>query len=232
MSSAWVRRVDGGRVAPRAVLVGGGAIGLFVLMLLGYELSWGWVVRTDANAITTLVPFAKAHPGWVTFQVALSLVLGPMTFRILGLIGAVVALRRGARRTAVFLVATTTVGGLLVVVVKLAVDRQRPAEMTTAVIGTSFPSGHAFGAVVGALGILCVVLPLLTRAGAAVASVVGGAVILAVGFSRVALVVHHVSDVVAGWALGVVWVVVCAAVIKPGRDRLLLSRRGRESSRP
>lgn len=229
MSDTRVRRAND-RLTLRALLVAVGAMGVFILMLLGYELSWGWVVGSDTDAIGALAPFASAHAGWVRFQVGLSLVLGPMTFRILGLIGAAVALRRGTRRTAVFLVATTIVGGLLVVIVKLAVDRARPTEMTTTTIGTSFPSGHAFGVVVGVVGILCVVLPQLKRVGATVASVVGVVVIGAVGFSRVALLVHHVSDVVAGWALGVVWVVVCVAVIQPSRDRLPVVVEAQESS--
>ncbi|MGH9480074.1 MAG: phosphatase PAP2 family protein, partial [Terriglobales bacterium] len=37
-----------------------------------------------------------------------------------------------------------------------------------------------------------------------------------VGFGRVALNVHHPSDVLGGWALGYLYFAVCAWVIRPG----------------
>ena len=44
-------------------------------------------------------------------------------------------------------------------------------------------------------------------------------VIVAVGVGRVALNVHHPSDVLAGWALGYAYVVLCLAVVHPRGER-------------
>lgn len=49
------------------------------------------------------------------------------------------------------------------------------------------------------------------RAAAAVSAVI----LVLVGFSRVALNVHYPSDVVAGWALGYLYVLLCLAVFRP-----------------
>ncbi|EIM02079.1 phosphoesterase PA-phosphatase [Rhodanobacter thiooxydans] len=75
--------------------------------------------------------------------------------------------------------------------------------------GWSFPSGHAFGSIVF-YGMLAYVLlrllpPRFHRA------VIAAAVLLVgvVGLSRVLLQVHYFSDVVAGYAAGAAWLVLC-----------------------
>jgi len=75
--------------------------------------------------------------------------------------------------------------------------------------GWSFPSGHAFGSIVF-YGMLAYVLlrllpPRFHR------SVIAAAVLLVgvVGISRVLLQVHYFSDVMAGYAAGAAWLVLC-----------------------
>ena len=65
--------------------------------------------------------------------------------------------------------------------------------------GYSFPSGHALNSFL-CVGILILVfLPVLRPAGRRLAYAVGAALVLLTGFDRVALGVHYVSDVLAGW---------------------------------
>ena len=90
--------------------------------------------------------------------------------------------------------------------IKALVDRARPlvdATVATAP-GASFPSGHALGATVTYGLLLGVFLPSVSprRRWVTIGAV---CVVVAVGLTRVALGVHHLSDVVAGWALGVLW---------------------------
>jgi undecaprenyl-diphosphatase len=76
--------------------------------------------------------------------------------------------------------------------------------------GWSFPSGHAFGAMVF-YGMLAYVLLRLTprfhRA------IIAGAVLMigVIGTSRILLQVHYFSDVLAGYATGGAWLVTCIA---------------------
>jgi len=104
--------------------------------------------------------------------------------------------------------AALTIGGiqLLTAFVKEAFDRPRPHEGSAVTLPSSdsFPSGHAAGAVV-TFGVLAALgaerwprrAPLLWALAALLS--------LAIGASRVVLNVHFVTDVVAGWCLGLAW---------------------------
>ena len=45
--------------------------------------------------------------------------------------------------------------------------------------------------------------------------VIGAVLIVSIGAGRIVLNVHHPSDVLAGWALGYVWFVVCLLSVPP-----------------
>ena len=115
---------------------------------------------------------------------------------------------RGARRLAIWAVVTMAIGGVLAGILKLVVARARPhfPEPVAHASGYSFPSGHAMNSMLGVAVLILIFLPVLTRTGRVIAYALGTLVVLATGFDRVALGVHFVSDVVAGWiaALAVV----------------------------
>lgn len=46
-------------------------------------------------------------------------------------------------------------------------------------------------------------------------AVIGAVLIVMVGVGRVVLNVHHPSDVVAGWALGYVYYLLCVRLVSP-----------------
>jgi len=80
---------------------------------------------------------------------------------------------------------------------------------------TSFPSGHAVGTMAAVLALLAVALPAVGRSYRAPLIGAGALIVVAVGVGRVVLNVHHPSDVVAGWALGYLWFVLCATLLPP-----------------
>lgn len=78
--------------------------------------------------------------------------------------------------------------------------------------GWSFPSGHAFGAIVfyGMLAyVLLRLLPLRFHRVVIAATV---ACVGLIGISRILLQVHYFSDVLAGFASGAAWLLVCISV--------------------
>ena len=110
------------------------------------------------------------------------------------------------------------VGGTLIIYfgvhdIKAAVDRPRPQSGLVDTSGSSFPSGHAAHSVFYVWAALTLVVRLRPGMARATAVVVAGIALTAlVGLSRVYLGVHYLSDVSAGWALGVSAYALCAAV--------------------
>lgn len=91
----------------------------------------------------------------------------------------------------------------------------------------SFPSGHTATATVVWLTAALLIARYLTGRTAKTLALACLAVPLLVGFSRVYLGVHWPSDVVAGLALGVTWVLTCYLLvfeIVPERPRRVASR--------
>lgn len=191
------------------------AAAVCALMLVGYRQGWGWLATVDAAALDASYDIGVKHPEWVRFWDGLSTVFAPAVFRVLAMVAVVVALLRRRLRPALFLLLTVELSGLLTAVAKASVDRPRPVTALATASSSSFPSGHALGVMV-AVGALLVLLVPVLRGNARLAAVGGGAlVVAAVGIARVALGVHHPSDVLAGWALGWAYLTAWVLLLKP-----------------
>ncbi|GFG87594.1 MAG: phosphatase PAP2 family protein [Mycolicibacter algericus] len=191
------------------------AAAVCALMLVGYRQGWGWLATVDAAALDASYDIGVKHPAWVRFWDGLSTVFAPAVFRVLAMVAVVVALLRRRLRPALFLLLTVELSGLLTAAAKASVDRPRPVTALATASSSSFPSGHALGVTVAVGALLVLVLPVL-RGSARVAAVGGGAlVVAAVGIARVALGVHHPSDVLAGWALGWAYLTAWVLLLKP-----------------
>lgn len=139
-------------------------------------------------------------------------------------IGVLVALYMLWRRWwlhAVTWVLTTGIGGVLVRLFKNHFERQRPIHdhALTDSSGWSFPSGHAAGAMLiyGMLGYF-VIRHTPSRWHIPVA-LVTMTLITFVGFSRVILQVHYLSDVLAGFAVAGAWMALCVTAFEVIRRR-------------
>lgn len=191
------------------------ALCLYLLLWFGVAAQWQWIDTMDRSALDPLRDLATAHPGWVVFWDWFCLVLGPFAFRLVGLVVIVVALARRNIRMAIFLVISVELSGLITEAAKAAANRSRPEGALVNALSTSFPSGHALGVIVSVLAFLTLVAPIVRRPLRGWLIVLGAIIVLTIGFGRVALNVHHPSDVLAGWALGYAWFVVCVLVVPP-----------------
>lgn len=200
----------------RRLVVMTGLLVAWVLLLILVVAEWGPLHRLDLDVADDLHRVAVDHPGQVDWWEWVSRVLHPEVERIAWAIAAVALYLAHRARRALFVVIVMFGEAALDAVTKLAVGRDRPMfdHPVASAAGKSFPSGHALGAVV-AFGLVVV---LLARRFKVATGVVGGVAVLLVSYSRLALGVHYVSDVVGGWLLGVAWLVL--AVWLCG-DRLL-----------
>ena len=216
------RRLDpDGRYGLRVTLFG--LAFLLVAIPFGFLLDQvkrnGPLLRLDTSAARHLHEWVRQSDDLVRQLKILTFFGSPMWFYVIVIPAVYWVWRRGHVRLAVFLVVTTLGGGLLDTIVKEAVGRARPSlvDPVATAHGKSFPSGHAMSSTVVYGALLMVFLPVIGRRYRPV--VLGGAVLLvaAIGFSRLALGVHFISDVLGGFVLGLAWLAASAAAFSTWR---------------
>jgi len=175
-------------------------------VLLAYAATHGWapLQRIDASAANALHDWAERTPAAVGILKGVSNVLDPWVLRAVSL-GVVVGLiARSQRRLAWWFSTTIVAAGALGVVLKSIVARSRPVlpEPVAQADGFSFPSGHALNSFVFFGALVLLLLPLVPRAQRRWLWFGAASLVLLVGFARVALGVHFVSDVLGAWIIG------------------------------
>lgn len=136
----------------------------------------------------------------------------PATFYVLAIpvvVGLVVA-RRFV--DAAFVGVAVWVGGWINITTKSLVGRTRPVfdDPIATASGKSFPSGHAMLSTIVYGAVLVLVWPRLPQRWRPAAITAAITVVLVIGFTRVALGVHHLSDVLGGYVMGAGWLALCA----------------------
>ena len=158
---------------------------------------------SDESGVAVILSFTQLGSGW--FLTAL------------GVVVAAGLLRRGRRVLAVGWTVAMLGGGVLNTVLKGLYARPRPsfADPIAVAQGFSFPSGHAMGTFVAA-GMLSYLGFRVARTATRRVAVVSAALSwsVAMGFSRMYLGVHFLSDVVAGFAAGTVWLAACISGVE------------------
>ncbi len=107
-------------------------------------------------------------------------------------------------------------GNVLNKFVKNSMARERPAGSLEAEAASySFPSGHTMvGLVFYVLLVYFITKELKSKSVKWVLGIVVSVLLLIMGISRVGLYAHYASDVIAGYALGAVWTLICVYVYK------------------
>jgi membrane-associated phospholipid phosphatase len=191
----------------------------FALLLFLVEDRWRPLLLIDNGARDDLHAYALQHHWLVTVAKALSTIGSTPVYLVVFAAVAGWLAHRGLRRLALFVVVTMVGSALLNLLVKTAVHRARPVlpDPVARAHGLSFPSGHAQGIVVACGVLLLVFLPALRGPWRRVAVGVAVVMVSAIGAARVALGVHYVSDVLAGYVLGAAWVAAMTAAFSAWR---------------
>ncbi|PJI94511.1 phosphatase PAP2 family protein [Luteimicrobium subarcticum] len=188
---------------------------VFVVDLLMVATSTG-LARWDAPVLEWMV--AHRTSGLTDWWHAVTTVFGPVVLPVVVGVGCVLwwLLSRSVRRPVLLAVAMAceAVASLLL---KAVIDRPRPPDVAQVVPGAvvthSFPSGHTMGTAALTFGLLVLLAePCRGRAWWWTGSLLAGAVTTLVALSRLYLGYHYLTDVVAGFAGGLVVVGLLAVV--------------------
>jgi membrane-associated phospholipid phosphatase len=191
----------------------------FLLLALLVRAKWSPLFDLDTSVAGHLHAVAVDDSWLVTLLKVVSNVFDPITFRVVTTAAAALLLWRGRHRLALWTLVTVWGAALLGLLLKILVGRARPdlIDAVATAPGRSFPSGHALTSTVGCAVLLLLVSPLLRRPWRGIAIAVAVLIPLVVGFARIGLGVHFLSDVVAGQLLGLGWVAVTAAAFEAWR---------------
>lgn len=102
------------------------------------------------------------------------------------------------------------------ILLKQLFRRKRPlSPLLKAAKGLSFPSGHAIMAVTF-YGLLIYILQHTIDTGwiKIIATILLIVLMLLIGFSRIYLRVHYTSDVLAGFIIGLLWLMISLAILQ------------------
>jgi len=199
-------------------------IGLFVSIaaLLLFGMLTEDVVHHESLTAVDLAftSWIRAHstPFGDRVAVVVSYAGGSEAMTIIGLVVAVALARRRAWIMFYGWIAAFAGGGVLDWLLKRIIRRPRPigADRFLNGFSFSFPSGHSMGSLIG-FGMFAYVLitfwpPARRYPGVVVLAAV--VLFLLVGWSRLYLGVHYLSDVIAGFAGGIVWLSACVTGIE------------------
>ncbi len=187
--------------------------GAWVFGLMAEALAEG-DTRVDARLASWL--HERASSGWTEFFEAATFLGNVPTLAVATLIASVVLWRKRRIAELQLLLLAAIGAEILTVGLKFGFERQRPffADPLATESTYSFPSGHASVslAVYGTIGFISA-RRLGTRGRQLAVLAAATALVLLIGFSRLYLGVHFLSDVIAGFSVGLAWIGLCVVLL-------------------
>ncbi len=163
---------------------------------------------------TSIRAWIISHQNPVIYKLAYAITMigSPAVMVVVAILAGAWFYRRRGRSKAGVVIAAPAVGGMVSGLVKVIYGRARPAGGALFNERSySFPSGHATTSAAVAVT-LCYVLAREGIISWTWAIIIGGAIPLLVGLSRLYLDVHWTTDVVGGWTVGLFVAAMSAAL--------------------
>jgi undecaprenyl-diphosphatase len=219
-----LRPLDRSAAVRPALLVSGAAALAFLLLTLAVLNHAEPVLRVDAIVAAEAHRMALRHPLWRSVMEAITVTGSTVVITPVAAVGCLVLVWRGAWRRACFVAVALAATLLTRLFIVNSVARPRPTGQLTAAAGWAYPSGHSTASAAAALIAALICWPLLTSGRRRLLLIaLASAWVAAVGVSRVALVVHWLSDVLGAWllvlalvpAIAVLWRAAFGAPVEP-----------------
>ena len=213
-------QLDIRRAQPRSPEAQIAWIGVPLLVLavttLLVAVEWSPLMDLDRDLVEAAHDFSSGHDTWIDFLKWFAVWVGPLVLRITVLVVAAVMLVRRHVRFGLWMILVTAVEWIAAPAGKQVLERERPGvgSPITDVEGWAYPSGHAAAAGYFAAVAILTTMALLPR-GWLRRTLCGVWIVLsvAIGLERIFLVAHYPTDVIGGWALGVLIVMIGWALL-------------------
>jgi undecaprenyl-diphosphatase len=139
---------------------------------------------------------------------------GGHVLTLIGLFTVVMLLVCRRYRTTLFVLLAFVGAGMLTTVLQAGIHRTRPPDardtLGRVIEAGSFPSGHSLQSAVYYPTIAFMIAPLLPgRRQRIVLAVMIAFLVLMIGFTRLYLGCHFLTDVLGGWMIGLSWALIC-----------------------
>jgi len=191
---------------------------VFVVLAVLVWTDVAWLQGNDAAFGADPQEWTRGSELAVDFWSVVELVTATIPLAVYTAIVAVALFVRRHRRAAYWTVGVMLGTSVSVYLLKRLFERQRPQwdEPITTLASFAFPSGHASGIAAG-MGVAIVLTTMLVRRRGLRRGLnaLWVFLVLLVGADRIFLGAHHLSDVVAGWALGGAWVLLGMVAYHP-----------------
>lgn len=210
---SWIGRHEFSVLIAFALIIGG----LWLTIALADGVQEGATQETDMALLMLLREGEDANnpigPPWVENLMRDYTALGGTAFLVLMVTAVTIYyLIQGRYKEMMFLLVAVIGAYLISDILKGYFDRPRPEFVPPGSYrySASFPSGHALLAATTYLTLGTIVSQLATRNRMkAFIFLLSTFIMVLVGFTRMYLGVHYPTDVLAGWAIGSVWAMVC-----------------------
>lgn len=182
-----------------------GPVAAALLVLAGVLIALAWTGVLQGGDTETAVGLAADRiPGVTVVALVVTELGNTVGSTAVALVGGAVLAVRGRVAEGLCLAAVPLVASVVFTVVKRILDRARPPAdlQVMAVANESLPSGHATMVAAAWTTLVLVLWPVLRSRGRVLLTAFAVLWAGAVGFTRIYLGVHWLSDVLAGWTLG------------------------------
>jgi undecaprenyl-diphosphatase len=184
--------------------------GVLILGVIAYSvMTHGPLLAWDGPLANSLHATALNSPGWLIGIMIAGYYVGGQLIAVIGVVLGIYFVRQRSWRELTMLAVGAGGSGLLFRLISNIVDRPRPVfetQIWEIHVIPGFPSGHA-SAVVAFYGLLAYFFVPKISSWLGKATVIAGALFIAlyVGFSRIFVGHHFLTDLVAGYAMGIAW---------------------------
>jgi membrane-associated phospholipid phosphatase len=188
-------------------------IGSMIFIILAYNLvEQGPLLRWDLPLAESFHALALKSPAYVTDIMIAGFYIAWQGLYVVGAVVGLYFLYKRFWRELVMAAVAMGVGGLLFIFLSNAFKRPRPFLLFDKQIWAGspnipgFPSGHTLNIVICCAFLAYILVPKIkSRLGKALAIAIALLVVLYVGFGRLYLGDHYLTDIIAGYAVGFAW---------------------------